>query len=52
MLVLANTEVMESRAILNANCPPEAAAACLNTPNPCWQIPRVGRRRDKQRTKD
>ena len=35
MLVLANTRVMESRAIVNANCPPEAAAACLNTPNPC-----------------
>lgn len=35
MLSLANTRLMDARAIVNSSCPPEAAAACLNTPNPC-----------------
>jgi hypothetical protein len=35
ILLIANTRVMDARAIVNANCPPEVAAACLNTPNPC-----------------
>ena len=34
-LMTANTRVMEARAIVSASCPPEAATACLSTPDPC-----------------
>lgn len=34
-LMTANTRVMEAREIVNAKCSPEAATACLSTPNPC-----------------
>ena len=34
-LMTANNRVMEARKIVNEKCPPQEAAACLNTPNPC-----------------
>ena len=34
-LMTANIRVMEARSIVNANCSPQEATACLNSPNPC-----------------
>jgi hypothetical protein len=31
----ADEKVLEAQAIVTANCPPDAATACLSTPAPC-----------------